>query len=135
MLLTALLGLAPLLPAARASAQAVEPFQEQSLVTRPRHPHRLAYATMLTGAAFVGTSFAVTHHADQLYDRYLAASEPGQAEKLYDDTSRWDGASTALLLSGEALVLTGVWLRFLRPAPGRLGLVITPGACAASLQF
>ncbi len=123
-------------PAACAAAQAAGPFQEVPLAT-PRAPsYRWAYASLLAGASLVGVSFAITDRANQSYADYLRATDPGEVRRLYDEAERYDHLSAAALLTGEALVATGVYLRFLhRPTPKRLSLTLDPGRCAVSLRF
>ena len=122
-------------PAARAHAQAAEPFVEIPVETRPpRHPHRLAYAALGTGAGLVGLSFLLTRQANARYDDYLAATDPDEVGRLYDETVRLDRWSTTSLIGGEALIVAGLYLRFLRrSSPLQLG--ITPRRCVVSLRF
>ncbi|HET7226993.1 MAG TPA: hypothetical protein VFK69_14900 [Candidatus Eisenbacteria bacterium] len=101
-----------------------------------RHGHRLAYVAIVTGAALVGASFAITHHADQIYDHYLTVTTPEQAQQLYDSTRRWDQLSTATLLTGEGLLLAGLWFRFLgHDAMHPMSVGLSPAGCALSLSF
>ena len=124
------------LPAACAARQAAGPFEAVPLEPPPRAPHRLAYGSLLAGAGLVGLSFALTDRANRSYDRYLDAPAPAEIGHLYDDTVRLDRLSAAALLTGEALIATGVWLRFLRrPAPQRVALTVDARRCAVSLRF
>lgn len=121
---------------ARDSSATPAAFPQQTFDVTGPHGHRLAYAAMLTGAALVGASFAITHHADQIYDHYLVVTTPGEAERLYDSTRRWDQLSTATLLTGEGLLLAGLWFRFLgHDASHALGVGVSPAGCALSLSF
>ena len=91
---------------------------------------------MLAGAGLIGTSFALERVADRTYDRYLASTDPGEIARLYDRTRRDDDLSTLTLMSGEALVAFGLYLRFLRrSAAERLALEWRPDRCAVSLHF
>jgi hypothetical protein len=139
------------IPAVCASVQAAEPFEGDSaaaaprtagrfevvpLETPPNGTHRLAWASLLTGAGLIGLSFALTDRANQNYDDYLVATDPAQAEHLYDRTRHFDRLSAASLLTGEALLATAVWLRFLRPRPAsRVALVAGLDRCAVTLRF
>jgi hypothetical protein len=138
------------LPAVCASAQAAAtfeagtdvappaagPFEVVPQESPPDGTHRLAWASLLTGAGLVGLSFALTDRANQSYDDYLVATDPGRAEHLYDRATRYDRLSAASLLAGEALVASAVWLRFIRPRPApRLTLVAEPDRCAVALRF
>ncbi len=59
-----------------------------------------------------------------------------EVERLYDRTVRYDRFSSASLLTGEALIATGVWLRFLRrPAASRVHLSLSPRRCSVTLSF
>lgn len=112
------------------------PFEIVAQATPPRRSHRLAWASFLTGAGLVGLSFALTDRANDAYDDYLLATNAADAERLYDRTRRYDRLSAASLLTGEALVATAVWLRFVRPRPeSRVALVAGPDRCAVSLRF
>jgi hypothetical protein len=124
------------LPAVCASAQAAEPFEIVPQETRPNGTHRLAWASFLTGAGLVGLSFALTDQANSAYDDYLVATDPARAEHFYDRTTHYDRLSAASLLTGEALIATAVWLRFIHPRPdSRLTLVAGPDRCAVALRF
>jgi hypothetical protein len=48
-----------------------------------------------------------------------------------------DRLASAALLTGEGLLATAVWLRFVHPArePRRLALEVEPSRCAVSLRF
>lgn len=101
-----------------------------------RGSHRLSWASFITGAGLVGLSFALTDRANDAYDDYLVATNPADAEHLYDRTRHYDRLSAASLLTGEALVATAVWLRFIRPRPdARITLVAEPDRCAVALRF
>ena len=124
------------LPAACAAQQAADPFEAVPLAPAARPPHRLAYASLLAGAGLVGLSFTLTDRANRRYDDYLNATQPAEISRLYDESVRLDHLSAAALLTGEALIAAGVWLRFLRrPAPQRAALIVEPGRCAVSLRF
>lgn len=128
--------LLPILPAARARAQAAVPFEPVPLGRAAGHPHRLAYGCLLTGAALVGASFAITDRANHAYDEYLVATRASDIRRLYDRAVLDDRLSAGALLGGEALIAAGVWLRFLHHPPGdRLRVAVAPGQCAVSLRF
>ena len=124
------------LPAACAARQAAGPFESVPLEAPVRVPHHLAYGSLLAGAGLAGLSFALTDRANRSYDRYLTATAPDEIGRLYDETVRLDRLSAAALLTGEALIATGVWLRFLRrAAPRRIALAVDASRCAVSLRF
>ncbi len=102
----------------------------------PAHSHLGAYLTLAAGAGLVGTSFAWQARANRTYGDYLRATEPGLIAALYDRAAHYDRLSSAALLGGEALVATGLWMRFIRhPAPGRVALDAGPRRCALALRF
>ena len=124
------------LPAACAARQAVGPFEPVPLEPPVRAPHHLAYGSLLAGAGLVGLSFALTDRANHTYDSYLSATTPAEIGHLYDETVRLDRLSAATLLTGEALIAAGIWLRFLhRAAPQRVALSVDARRCAVSLRF
>ena len=103
--------------------------------TRPPR-HVLAYTTLATGAVLVGSSFVLTHHANQAYEDYLAETDPGRIETFYDRAERFDRLSSASLIGGELLIVTGLYLRFLRPPrASRLSWAFGAERCALSLRF
>ena len=134
--LAASLIIESLLPAACAARQAAGPFEPVPIEPPARASHRLAHGSLLAGAGLVGLSFALTDRANRSYDRYLASTSPAEIGRLYDDAVRFDRLSAASLLTGEALIVTGIWLRFLRrPAPQRVALTVGTRRCAVALRF
>lgn len=123
-------------PAAGADSTAAAAFPEVPLPAPPRVSHTAAHATIAGGLALVGLSFALSDRANDRYDEYLRSTDPARIDELYRETVSLDRWSTATLLGGEALVMTGLYLRFLRRAPqDRLTLHATPGGCAVSFRF
>ncbi len=111
-------------------------FPEIPLPPPPHASHLWAYTALAGGAALLGASFAFSRRADATYDEYLAATDPTAIDRLYDRTTRYDHYASASLLSGEALVAAGLYLRFLRgPHGGRAHLVLGARACALSLRY
>jgi hypothetical protein len=123
-------------PAASAHAQAVEPFQVVRIPSPARRGHTWAYLSMLSGAGLVGVSFTFARRADRAYAEYLLSTDTGEIETLYDRAVRNDHFSQASLLTGEALIATGLYLRFIRrPATGRFSLSLLPSRCVVSCRF
>jgi hypothetical protein len=123
-------------PAACAHAQAAAPFPEVPLESAPRSSHVLAWVSMVGGVALIGGSYVIGNRANDRYDEYLNATDPEEIQRLYDETVTLDRMSTGSLLIGEALVATGLYLRFLRrPSGSNLGLAVTADRCALSLRF
>lgn len=92
---------------------------------------------MAAGAVLIGGSFLVTERANDRYDDYLRATDPAAIESLYDETLRLDNAARVTLFTGEALVATGLYLRFVRrpPPPRAVSLILRPDRCALALRF
>jgi len=136
-LLTTALLQAPLLETAAAPPEsAAVPFPVVPL-PQPTHESRLAaWSCILGGAALIGASFAIHQQANDRYDQYLVATEPGQISSLYDQTVTLDRISAASLITGEVVLVTGIYLRFLRvPPTSRLSLAWERGACVARWRF
>ena len=123
--------------AAGAPAPAAEPFPVVPIETPAPRAHGWAWAAMIGGAALVGASFAVSDHANDVYDDYLSATDPAEIEALYDETLRFDTIARVSLFTGEALIATGLYLRFIRrpPPPRAVTWSVQPNRCAVSLHF
>jgi hypothetical protein len=117
------------------AASAADPFETIPLPRPAPRSHRAAYACFLAGTGMITGSFALADRADRAYDHYLAASDPAEIGRRFDETTRYDRWSSATLLGGEALVAAGLYLRFLRRPSPPVALWIAPGACAVSLRF
>jgi hypothetical protein len=134
--LAACIVLELLCPAARAHAQAAEPFQVVPIEVPVRRGHTWAYLTLATGAGLVGISFTFSRRADDAYAEYLVSTDPGAIDVLYDRAVRLDHLSQASLLTGEALVAAGLYLRFIRrPAAAHLSFSLLPSRCAVCYRF
>ena len=122
--------------AARVNAQAAAPFPEVPLTEPARESHAVAYLSMLVGTGLVVTSFTIADRANQTYADYNAATDPVQIDALYDRTVALDRWASATLIGGEALIASGLYLRFLRrPPPAHMRVAILPGRCALALRF
>src|SRR6266487_953638 len=116
-----------LFPAAGARAQAADPFPTVPVPTPPRVSHAWAYVTMASGLGLIGASYTIADRANRRYDEYLHATDAREIDRLYDDTVLLDRLSSGSLLTGEALIATGLYLRFLRrPPASRLELTLGP---------
>jgi hypothetical protein len=141
-LLLAVMVAGALLQAACAHAQAASAFAASPFEVIPRRAdqrpsHRLAWITAAVGAGLVAGSFPLAHEADRRYDRYLAETDVARIDERFAATTRMDRLASAALLTGEGLLATAVWLRFVHPArePRRLSLEVEPSRCAVSLRF
>jgi hypothetical protein len=122
--------------AARAQAPAAAPFPQVPLGEARHASHTWAYVTIGTGAALVGGSFILSRRGDDAYRDYLASTDPDAIEPLFDRTLRYDRFSEAALLTGEAFLAAGIYLRYVRrPAPEGLGFALLPGRCVLSYRF
>jgi hypothetical protein len=119
----------PSLPPATPFERVVRPPDE-------RPSQRLALYAALAGAAFVGASFPLSAEADRRYERYLAEVDVARMDEHFRGAERMDHYSAAALLTGEALLATAVWLRFVRE-PQRRGVAveIRPDRCGLALRY
>ena len=123
-------------PAARALAQAAAPFPVVPIENPKPRRHTWAYLSMAAGAGLVGLSFVYSGRADDAYNAYLESSDVSEIETLFDRAVHNDHVSQASLFTGEALIATGLYLRFIRrPAPRRVSLSVMPSRCAVSFRF
>jgi hypothetical protein len=135
-LLTAGLFLTLLASPLQAAGEAPSPFPVLSVPPAPPHSHKWAYLAMLGGAALVGTSFYFHSQADEAYSDYLASTDPAEIERLYDDANRFDTLSRASLTTGEILIATGLYFRFVRrPAASRTAVIVSGTRCAIAVNF
>ena len=126
----------PLAPEARADTSNGSPFPVVAVQARRPPSYTWAYVTLGAGAALVGGSFGINNQANADYERYLAATEPVAIGRFFDRASRNDRIASGCLLSGEALIAAGIYLRFLHPAEdARIALSLRPGRCALALRF
>jgi hypothetical protein len=121
----------------QAAGEGSSPFPVLTSELRPpARSHKWAYTAMVGGAALIGASFYFHSRADDAYDDYLAATDPETIERHYDDAARWDTVSRASLTTGEVLLATGLYLRFVRrPAASRTSVILSPNRCALAVNF
>jgi hypothetical protein len=117
-------------------AEEAPPFERIRVPQPEKKSYIGSYLTMATGLGLVIAAFPLRDHADEAYEQYLTATEPDEIESFYDEATRYDNFATASMLTGEALLVLGIYLRFLRePAPGRLGFRCNHERVALSLKF
>src|SRR5262249_39626277 len=123
--------------APRASERPAAPFEIVPLRRSVRPSHRLAWITAAVGAGLVAGSFPLSAEANRRYERYLHEPDAGRLDERVPATQRMDRLASGTLLTGEALLATAVWLRFVHRAgrESRVSLVLTPTRCAGSLRF
>jgi hypothetical protein len=85
----------------------------------------------------VAGSFPLAAEADRRYAVYLAETDVARIDARFAATTRMDRLASGTLLTGEGLLVTAVWLRFLRPprVGNRLSFEVEPARCAVSLRF
>ena len=134
--LAALLTLEHPAPAAHALAQAAAPFPVVPIETPAHRRHTWAYLSMVGGVGLMGLSFTISHRADDAYATYLVSTDQEQIQVLYDRAVHNDHLAQGSLLTGEALVVVGLYLRFIRrPAPSRVSVSLLPSRCTVSFRF
>lgn len=112
------------------------PFERIALPEQKKHHHLGSYLTMAAGLGLMVAAFPLRDKADESYDQYLTSTDPDEMEQLYHQAARYDDLATASMLTGEAALVLGIYLRFLRePAPGRLGLTCDFDRVGLSLRF
>ena len=135
-LLRAVLASLVVTGAACAQARAALAFEVMPRPAQPHRPHVAAYACLAAGAGLIGASFPLTATADRRYAEYLSETDPGAIEGRWSASVRADHVATGSLLAGEALLVTGVWLRFIhRPHDSRVSLRVGPARCALACAF
>ncbi len=112
-------------------------FEVLPRVAPPARPHRLFWTLGAGGAALIATSFPLARAADRRYDEYLAETDPSQLDVRFHATQRQDRLASASLWTGEAMLVTAVWWRFVREprTEPRVTLAVEPTRCAVSLRF
>ena len=119
-----------------AFAQAADSFETIPRPAPEKPAHRAAWWCALTGIGLIAASFPIASLADQRYADYLAETDPAQIEEQYQAARHADQLSSAALLTGEALIVGAVYLRFVRhPHPPRASVAVVPGRCAVSVRF
>jgi hypothetical protein len=122
--------------AACAHAQAASPFPEIPIVNEVPPSYAWAYVALGSGVAMIGGSFLLSTRADRTYRDYLEATQPDRIESLYDRTVLYDRLAGGTLATGELLLATGIYLRFVRrPHATRMSLDLGPGHCALAYHF
>jgi hypothetical protein len=122
--------------AACVHAQAAPAFPEVPLEPVRQSSHTWAYIALGTGAALVGSSFLFKDRADDAYQEYLLATDARIIEDRYEETVLYDRLSRVSLLGGEALLATGLYLRFIRRHPtAQFTLAVEPSRCSVSWRF
>jgi hypothetical protein len=119
-----------------ARAGTASPFPEVTIPAPERRSHVVAYTSFVAGAGLIAVSFSFADRANHAFDEYRVAIEPRDIQRLYDRAVLNDRLSSGSLLTGEVLIATGLYLRFLRSAPeNRLSLHLGPERCALALRF
>ncbi len=119
-----------------ATARAAFAFEVVPRFVEARPPHVAAYACALAGAGLIAASFPLADDADRRYRSYQFEIDPTRIAGRWDSTVRADRLASGALLTGEGLLATAVWLRFLhRPGEHRVAFEVAPARCALSCSF
>jgi len=119
-----------------ANAQAASLFQEVEVRQPPRRSHTASWLTGLAGVGLLAASFPLATRADERYERYQTETDVSRIETRFRESQRADRLTSAALITGEALLVTAAYLRFVRrPADSRTSLVLEPSRCAVSYRF
>lgn len=112
------------------------PFEVIHRRAHERRSQRLALYTALAGVALVATSFPLSDEADRRYEKYLVELDVSRMDEHFRGAQRMDRYSAAALLTGEVLLATAVWLRFVHePRRQRVALDLRPDRCGVALRF
>lgn len=120
--------------AAAAPADTASPFEVIPRSTTVRESSKWAWITAIAGAALVGVSFPLADEADRRYDAYLAETDVSRIDERFRATQRMDRLSSAVLLTGEGLLGTAVWLRFVR-LDRHVEFAVRTDRCALAVRF
>lgn len=119
-----------------ANAQAASLFQEVEVHQPARQSHTASWLTGLAGVGFIAASFPLAAKADDRYATYLGETDVARIEDRFRDAQRADRIASASLITGELLLVTAVYLRFVRrPVDSRTALLLGPDRCAVSYHF
>jgi hypothetical protein len=127
-----------------AAAAVATPFEVVPRRTSEHSSHRLAWIAAATGAVLIGASFPLANEADRRYAVYLSETDVTRIDERFQATAHMDRLASGTLLTGEGLLATAVWLRFLHPprASRRVSLAVEPdphharvARCAVTLRF
>src|SRR5690349_1591016 len=89
------------------------PFEVVPRPASEHSSHRLAWIAAATGAVLIGASFPLANEADRRYAVYLTETDVSRIDERFQATAHMDRLASGTLLTGEGLLATAVWLRFL----------------------
>lgn len=119
-----------------ANAQAASLFQEVELRPPPKRSHTVAWITGITGVGLLAASFPLAKRADERYELYLFETDVSRIDERFRDSKRADRLANSALITGEVLLVSAVYLRFIRrPSGSRTALLLQPDRCAVSYRF
>lgn len=135
-LLAAAVSCAVVVRAAGADAPAARPFEIIPMQPPQTAAHTWSLVAVGTGVVLIGASFVFNQRADDAYGDYLTATDPDRIDALYDRAVHYDWFERGALIGGEALIATGLYLRFVRPpSDNKLSLAWEPRRCALVYRF
>ena len=103
---------------------------------RPRWTIRLSPARAVGLAAGLAVLALALGRQWPSYAAYLVSTDQTEIQRLYDRAVSNDHRAQASLITGEALIATGLYLRFIRrPGPKRASFLLGPSRCALSYRF
>ena len=120
--------------ASTAPADTSSPFEVIPRSATVRESSKWVWITAIAGAALVGASFPLADEADRRYDAYLAETDVTRIDERFRATERMDRISSSVLLAGEGLLATAVWLRFVR-GDRHVALDVRTDRCALAVRF
>ena len=138
LLLAVMAGTAPGLARAQSAAppDSTRPFEIVGTSAAPKKSNKWAWITAITGATLVGVSFPLADEADRRYLAYLAETDVRRLDERFIATERMDRLASGVLLAGEGLLGTAVWLRFVRGEHHpRVALWLRPDRCAIAVSY
>lgn len=119
-----------------ANAQAASLFEEIEVRQPPKRAHRIAWLTGLAGAGMIAASFPLANRSDQRYGQYLAEVDIAKIDGRFRDSQRADRIASGALIVGEVLLVSAVYLRFVRPREtSRVAVDLMGSRCALSYRF
>ncbi|MEO5988115.1 MAG: hypothetical protein ABIU54_04705 [Candidatus Eisenbacteria bacterium] len=119
-----------------ANAQTASLFQEVEVRRPPKRSHTASWLSGLAGMGLIAASFPLANRADQRYHEYLAEVDVSHIDERFRDSQRADRIASGSLIAGEVLLVSGAYLRFIRPRDkSRVSIALLPSRCAVSYRF
>ncbi len=120
--------------ASAAPADTASPFEVVPRAATVRESTRWSWITAIAGAVLVAASFPLADEADRRYDAYLTETDVTRIDERFRATQRMDRIASGTLLTGEGLLATAVWLRFMR-GERHVAFDVRTDRCALAVRF